>query len=205
MLTHTLAQLRDETTQQDRLRFRHNMARAAEMLAYELSKALLYDAKEITTPLGTCTQHVLQRRPVVVSILRAGLALHDGFLRAFPEADSGFVSAYRQPTGEDSFVINVEYVSAPDLENRTLIVLDPMIATGKSMVASVNAILNSSGDADRLFIAALIASEDGLAYVRRHLPAAQLYIGAVDSELTAKSFIVPGLGDAGDLAFGRKE
>jgi uracil phosphoribosyltransferase len=198
-----LAELRDETIQADRLRFRHNMERVGELLAYEISKQLHYTPRTVQTPLGTLDTPVLEDQPVLVTILRAALPLQAGFLRIFDRADNAFISAFRKYTNSNKYIIHVEYVSAPDLTDRTVILLDPMIATGKSMVLSYEQLL-SYGVPSRLYIAGVIASEEGLDYLQRHIPQAHIYIGDVDSELTAKGYIVPGLGDAGDLAFGKK-
>lgn len=198
-----LTELRDETLQKDRLRFRTNMSRAAEVLGYELSKHLAYEQRETNTPLGSCESFTLKEQPVLATILRAGLAMQEGLLRVFDKADNAFVSAYRHHTSDNEFVIKIEYISTTDLTGRTLILLDPMIATGQSMVLSHEALLQS-GQPARTLILSLIASEQGLDYVQRHIPSAEIFLGALDSELTAKSYIVPGLGDAGDLAFGKK-
>ncbi len=204
MFTHMLAELRDELLQKDRMKFRFNAERASEIIAYELSKYLDYDEVEVTTPLGTTTCHKLKSQPVLTSILRAGLVMQNGFMRVFDQADNAFVSAYRKFTTGDDFVVDIEYTSMPDIEERTLIMLDPMIATGRSMVRAVKKVLEGEGEPAALYIATLIASEEGIEYVRRNLPEARLFVGDVDSELTAKAYIVPGLGDAGDLAFGEK-
>ncbi|MFW5658694.1 MAG: uracil phosphoribosyltransferase [Bacteroidota bacterium] len=204
MFTHMLAELRDELLQKDRMKFRFNAERASEIMAYELSKHLLYEEVEVTTPLGTASCQKLARQPVLTSILRAGLVMQNGFMRVFDQADNAFVSAYRKFTTSDDFVVDIEYTSMPDIEERTLILLDPMIATGRSMVRAVKKVLEGEGKPAALFIATIIASEEGIEYVRRNLPEARLFIGDVDSELTAKAYIVPGLGDAGDLAFGEK-
>lgn len=198
-----LNELRDEVLQLDRQRFRYNMERAGEMLAFELSRYLSYRPVEVTTPLGVAESVELEDQPVLVTILRAALTLHQGFIRVFDKADNAFIAAYRKHTSENEFVIQLEYISAPDLTNRTVILLDPMIATGRSMIVSYEQLL-AFGQPKRVFVAGVIASEEGLEYVQRHLPNASIIVGAVDSELTAKSYIVPGLGDAGDLAFGEK-
>lgn len=204
IFTQFLAELRDESIQLDRMRFRFNLERAGEIMAYEISKRLSYHDSNIRTPLGELSQAVLPLAPVLGAILRAALPMHQGFLRIFDNADNAFISAYRNPTDEVQFEIKVEYTSCPDLSARTLILIDPMIATGRSIVACYEELMLRYGKPYQLFIAGLIASEDGLAHVQRHIPDAQFYIGAVDPELTAKSYIVPGLGDAGDLAFGEK-
>lgn len=198
-----LAEMRDVEIQKDRLRFRFNLERAGEILAYELSRSLSYKQKEIITPLGSVEMPVLEQEPVIVCILRAGLPLHNGFLRIFDRADNGFISAYRHHTKGNEFIVKVEYMACPELEGRTLILVDPMIATGRSLSLSYKSLL-SFGTPAEVYVAGVIASEDGIEHVRLHMPNANLFIGEVDKELTAKSYIVPGLGDAGDLAFGDK-
>jgi uracil phosphoribosyltransferase len=198
-----LSEMRDVEIQKDRLRFRFNLERAGEILAYELSRSLTYKQKEIITPLGSVEMPVLEQEPVIVCILRAGLPLHNGFLRIFDRADNGFISAYRHHTKGNEFIVKVEYMACPELEGRTLILVDPMIATGRSLSLSYKSLL-SFGTPAEVYVAGVIASEDGIDHVRLHMPHAKMFIGEVDKELTAKSYIVPGLGDAGDLAFGDK-
>jgi uracil phosphoribosyltransferase len=200
-----LQEMREESVQRDRLRFRTNLERAAQVLAYEASKLLPYSNREVVTPLGSLPMSLPSEEPVVMSILRAGLPMHVGFLHFFDHADNGFISAYRHHTSEDEFIIKVEYLAAPSLEGRILVLLDPMIATGKSIVLAHQAILEQTGTPRKVIICGIIGSEEGVGYVRRRLPDAEILIGAVDKELTAKSYIVPGLGDAGDLAYGSKE
>ncbi len=200
-----LAEVRDAAIQADRLRFRANLQRAGHALAYEISRHLSYTRRTVTTPLGQIEQLVLAQPPVLGAILRAALPMHQGFLEVFDAADNAFVSAYRahESANENEFVVKVEYLSAPALTGRTLLLIDPMIATGMSMVMSYEA-LRSLGEPAEVYVAGLIASEQGLRYVQRHLPKARIFVGAVDLELTAKAYIVPGLGDAGDLAYGAK-
>jgi len=198
-----LSELRDKEIQTDRMRFRFNLERAGEILAYELSRSLIYSPQNIITPLGMIEVPVLEEQPVVVCILRSGLPMHNGFLRIFDRADNGFVSAYRHHTKGNEFIIKVEYMACTELEGRTLILIDPMIATGKSLSLSYKSLL-AYGTPKEVFVAGIIASEDGVEHVRRQLPQAKIFLGEVDKELTAKSYIVPGLGDAGDLAFGEK-
>jgi uracil phosphoribosyltransferase len=195
--------MRSEVFQQDRMRFRLNLKRAGSILAYEISKDLDYSSSLVKTPLGELNMLTLKSNPIIISILRAGLPLHEGVLSVFDNSDNGFISAYRQHTREDEFIIKVEYLACPEIENKTIILCDPMIATGQSMVKSYKALLEK-GTPNRVFIASVIASDEGIEYVERHMPEAVIYVGAVDMELTAKSYIVPGLGDAGDLAFGIK-
>ncbi|MCB9231815.1 MAG: uracil phosphoribosyltransferase [Bacteroidia bacterium] len=199
-----MSELRDEVIQQDRARFRRNIERASQILAYEMSKEFVFESREVTTPLGTLDMNLPSRPPVIISVLRAGVPMHNGLLETFDRADSGFVSAYRYHTKGNEFIVKVEYLSSPSLEGRTLILADPMVATGKSMVLSYETLVDQYGVPDQTFIAGIIGSEQGVDYVRRKVPSAHLYIGSIDKELTAKAYIVPGLGDAGDLAFGSK-
>ncbi len=198
-----IAELRDETVQQDRARFRRNMERLGEIFAYEISKKLSWEQKEITTPLGVANVPVLAQQPVLATILRAGLPLHQGLLNYFDKADCAYISAYRRTKKNNDFVIEMEYVSTPDMDGKVLIISDPMLATGSSMVLTCKELL-SRGDIKSLHIVSVIGSSVGVEYVQRHLPKAKIWIGAVDEELTTKAYIVPGLGDAGDLAFGEK-
>jgi uracil phosphoribosyltransferase len=195
--------MRDVNTQTDRMRFRRNMERIGEIMAYEISKILPYSMQEVETPLGIADIMLPTEQPVIASILRAGLPLHEGVLNVFDRADNAFVSAYRKHHKDGTFEINVEYLSCPPLQNRVLIIVDPMLATGASMEISVKRLLEN-GQPRQIHIVTAIASASGIAYIQRMLPKAHLWVGAIDEELTAKSYIVPGLGDAGDLAFGEK-
>lgn len=201
-----VAELRDVNVQGDRMRFRRNLERIGEVAAYELSRHLRWEPSRVTTPLGEADTLRLQRPPVLATILRAGLPLHQGLLNYFDDADNAFISAYRTHHREDgSFDVRVEYLSSPSLEGRTVILSDPMLATGMSMVLGHRALLRK-GDPEHVHIVTAIASRQGIDHLERHLPAnCTLWVGAVDEELTAHSYIVPGLGDAGDLAFGTKE
>lgn len=203
-LNQLLFELRDEQVQTDRMRFRTNMERIGEIMAYELSKSLNYESREVSTPLGTLEMNLLAEQPVLISILRAGIPLHQGFLRMLDRADNGFISAFRHHTKGNQFIVKVEYTAIPDVTNRDMVLIDPMIATGKSMVHSYEEILQFGGKPERVFICAVVGSEEGVEYVLRKIPGARLFLVAIDRELTAKSYIVPGLGDAGDLAFGPK-
>ena len=200
---HILFELREEKIQTDRMRFRFNLERAGEIMAYEISKLFPYSSKHVTTPLGELEMNLLDKQPVLVSILRAGVPFHQGFLRIFDHSDNGFISAYRHHTHGNEFIVKVEYTAIPDVNDRPLILVDPMIATGKSIVLSYREIANIYKPS-HIIIAGLVASEEGVDYVKRHIPQAYIFAGAVDHELTAKSYIVPGLGDAGDLAYGPK-
>ena len=205
IINQFLSEIRDVEVQKDRMRFRRNMERIGEMAAIEISKTFPYVAKEVTTPLGIAQINVLEEQPVVGTILRAGLPLHQGILNYFDHADNAFVSAFRKHHKDGSFDIRLDYVSAPSLNNRILILVDPMLATGSSMVVTFKALLQH-GKPKHTHIVAALASAEGLEYVKSHLPSdVSIWIGAVDEELTAQSYIVPGLGDAGDLAYGTKD
>jgi uracil phosphoribosyltransferase len=199
-----LYELREVNIQQDRMRFRKNLYRCSQIVAYELSKHMDFVTKPVTTPLGELEMQLPAEQPVLVSILRAGVPMHQGFLDFFDNADNGFISAYRQKTKGNDFVIKVEYAAMPSVEGRTVILIDPMIASGRSIALCAQAISPAHGTPSKIFLAGLIASEEGIDYVRRHVPQAHIFVGAVDNELTAKAYIVPGLGDAGDLAYGSK-
>ena len=201
---HFLAELRNIDVQQDRMRFRRNMERLGEIFAYEISKILAYEAMEITTPLGETQCNILIQQPILATIIRAGLPLHQGLLNFFDQADCAFIAAYRKTKKSGSFEIHQEYITSPDLKDKVVIVSDPMIATGRSMVLVCKELLNRFPIKD-LHIVTAIASEEGLEHVKAYLPHAKLWVGDVDGELTSKAYIVPGLGDAGDLAFGGKE
>jgi len=198
-----LAELRDVNLQRDRLRFRRNLERLGEIMAYEISKTISYSEKEVETPLGIAKVMMPDSPIVLATILRAGLPIHQGILNYFDESDNAFVSAYRKHHKDGTFEINLEYVSCPDLEGRELIVCDAMLATGSSMALAVKA-LKEFGLPRHIHFVTAIASIDGLDYLRRVHPGADIWIAALDEELTAKSYIVPGLGDAGDLSYGEK-
>lgn len=204
ILGNFLAEIRDVTIQKDSMRFRRNLERISEVIGYELSKKMEYETKSVTTPLGKADVNVIKSQPVLATILRAGLGMHQGLLNYFDAAESAFVSAYRKHTTDEDFDIHVEYMAAPDLTNKVLIISDPMLATGSSMVMVYKALLKQ-GRPSKIHIVSAIASEDSLEYVKMHLPeTTEIWVGAIDSELTAQSYIVPGLGDAGDLAYGVK-
>ncbi|MGB0166790.1 MAG: uracil phosphoribosyltransferase [Luteibaculum sp.] len=205
LLNQFMLELRSNKIQKDRLRFRENLYRFGQVFAYEISKTMHYTPMEVSTPLGMADLTVPQNWPVLTTILRAGLPLHNGLLSFFDQADSGFISAYRSPSKkDDGFEVEVEYLSCGSLEGRDLILADTMLATGTS-VTKVYKALREYGTAANIHVVAVIASKEGLEFAREHFPAkTKFWIGAVDEEMTANSFIVPGLGDAGDLAFGEK-
>lgn len=205
ILNEYIAELRDVEIQKDSMRFRKNLERIAEIMAYEVSKTLTYKNISVTTPLGVSEEKVLSEQPVLATILRAGIAMHQGFLNYFDKSNSAFVSAYRKYTNAEKFDIYVEYVTAPVIQDKVLIITDPMLATGASMVTSYRALLKY-GKPTSIIICVAIASQEAIDYVRKHMPAGTaIYVGAIDTELTAQSYIVPGLGDVGDLAFGKKQ
>ncbi len=195
--------MRDVTVQQDSMRFRRNLERLGEVMAYEISKTLGFEKKEVETPLGIASYHAIKPQIVVGGILRAGLPLHQGLLNYFDDAENAFISAYRKHHKDGAFEINLEYVSCPPLSGKVLILADPMLATGASMDRTLRALLEH-GIPSSIHLVTAIASTPGLEYIERLYPKAHVWIGALDEELTAKSYIVPGLGDAGDLAFGAK-
>jgi len=199
-----IAELRDVNIQQDSMRFRRNLERLGEIIAYEISKTLEYETREVTTPLGVAFVPVLKNQPVIATILRAGLPVHQGLLNYFDRAENGFVSAYRKHHKDNTFEIKIEYLSSPDIDDKVLILCDPMLATGASMYLAYRAML-AKGKPKHIHVIGLVASMEGLNYVKSHFPEnTSFWLGAVDEEMTAKSYIVPGLGDAGDLAFGVK-
>lgn len=200
-----IAEIRDVTIQKDPIRFRRNLERMGEMFAYEISKKLEYKKVITQTPLGEAESMILAEQPVISTILRAGLPLHNGILNVFDRAQNAFVSAYRRHHKDNTFDIAIEYLSSPSLTDKTLIVTDPMLATGASMVLSYKALVGK-GIPKHTHIVAVIASRQGIEYIKAHMPHTNytIWVGAIDEELTAQSYIVPGLGDAGDLAYGEK-
>ena len=200
-----ISEVRNVDVQNDRMRFRRNCERMGEIFAYEISKTFNYQSKDITTPLGTANMKLVDEQPVLSTILRAGLPLHQGLLNYFDNADNALVSAYRKHRKDGSFIIEAEYMASPNLDNRIVILSDPMLASGASIV-EIYKLLQQKGIPKKIHIVALIASKEGIEYVKKSLPeGVTLWVGAIDDELTAQSYIVPGLGDAGDLAFGSKE
>ncbi|MES2286016.1 MAG: uracil phosphoribosyltransferase [Bacteroidota bacterium] len=199
-----IAEIRDEIIQKDSLRFRRNIERMGEIMSYELSKSFTYEMREVVTSLGIANVSMIKDQPVIASILRAGLPLHQGVLNYFDRAENAFISAYRRHHKNGTFDIQLEYLASPDLNDKVLILCDPMLATGSSIVLTYKALL-LRGKPRHTHIVTLIASAEGVEYARKNLPEnVTIWCGAVDEELTAKSYIVPGLGDAGDLAYGKK-
>jgi len=204
LLNHWVAELRDVHVQNDRMRFRRNIERIGEVAAYELSKTLRFKTVDVTTPLGIASTSLLEEQPVLGTILRAGLPLHQGMLNYFDKADNAFISAYRKHHPDGSFEISLEYLSCPDLNNRVLILCDPMLATGASIVETIQAI-QKTYTPTQIHIVVTIASQKGIEHVEKELGAdIPIWCAAIDPILNDKSYIVPGLGDAGDLAFGTK-
>jgi uracil phosphoribosyltransferase len=203
LISNWISELRDVTVQNDRMRFRRNLERIGEVAAYEISKVLPFVEKEVETPLGTATSKILQHQPVLATILRAGLPLHQGLLNYFDKADNAFISAYRKHNKDGSFEISLDYISCPELEDRVVIVCDPMLATGSSLVKTIH-FLKEEGRPKEIHVVTAIACTVGIEYVKREEPSVTIWCGDIDDELTAKGYIVPGLGDAGDLAFGTK-
>ena len=203
LISNWISEIRNVDIQDDRLRFRANLERIGEVAAYEISKKLLWVEKEITTPLGTSSCKVLEKQPVLATILRAGLPMHQGLLNYFDKADNAFISAYRKHKADGSFEISLDYISCPEMEDRVVIISDPMLATGASLVKTIQFIREEGNPAEIHFVCA-IACTVGIEYVLRAEPKATIWCGDIDDELTAKGYIVPGLGDAGDLAYGVK-
>lgn len=203
LISNWVSELRDVEVQNDRLRFRCNLERIGEVAGYEISKKLSWVEKEITTPLGTSSCKVLEKQPVLATILRAGLPMHQGLLNYFDKADNAFISAYRKHNADGTFEISLDYISCPEMEDRVVIISDPMLATGASLVKTLQFIREEGNPAAIHFVCA-IACTVGIEYVLRAEPKATIWCGDIDDELTAKGYIVPGLGDAGDLAYGVK-
>ena len=201
-----MAELRDAVIQQDRMRFRRNLERVGEVMAYEISKSFEYDDEEVATPLGVKEIRTMHEQPVIATILRAGLPFHNGMLSMLDQADSAFIAAYRKyDKNEEDSEIRVEYFSSPDLEGRILILSDPLLATGESIVKTLKGLMDEMTPKE-IHIAVAVASQDGLDYVKRtmsRLPVT-IWVGSIDEELTARAYVVPGIGDVGDLAYGEK-
>lgn len=199
-----LAELRDKEIQLDAMRFRRNLERVGEIFAYEISKTLRYTQQTISTTLGEKKTNVLASETVLTTVLRAGLPLHQGLLNYLDKSENAFIGAYRgKHNAEDNFAIEMDYITAPNIQGKTLIISDPMIATGQSIEKAYHAMLRY-GLPERTHIVAAIASRTGIQFLQERIPQCHLWIGDIDNELNSKSYIVPGLGDAGDLAFGVK-
>lgn len=203
LVNNWVCELRDVQVQKDRERFRKNLEKIAEVSAYEISKKLAWVEKVVTTPLGTSTCKVIDKQPVIATILRAGLAMHHGLLHYFDKADNAFISAYRKHNADGSFEISLDYISCPELENRVVIISDPMLATGASLVKAIQ-FIREVGHPAEIHIVCALACSIGIEYVLQSAPDATIWCGDIDNELTERGYIVPGLGDAGDLAYGVK-
>lgn len=206
LVSNYMAELRDTVVQRDRIRFRENLRRIGQIMAYEISKQVDYQDVDITTPLGTAKCKITSERMVLATILRAGLPFHEGFLSYIDRAENAFVSAYRKFRKDtDEFDIHIEYMASPRLDGKTLILVDPMLATGSSMELAYQALL-TKGKPKKIHLASVVASKQAVDFISKHFPEnTTLWVGAIDPELNAHSYIVPGLGDAGDLAYGEKE
>ncbi len=207
IINNFVAEVRNVEVQGDRMRFRKNLERIGELMAYEISKTLDYEKVAIATPLGEKEANILVDQPVLATILRAGVPMHQGFLNVFDKADNAFIAAYRKYDKNEDYEIRIEYYSAAKIDGRVLILVDPMLATGTSMVQCLEGLLHGEMKPKKLHLVSIIASAEGVDYVKKKLSKydATLWVGSIDDELTAKAYIVPGLGDAGDLAYGEKE
>lgn len=206
LVNQYLTEMRDTNVQSDPLRFRRNLERIGQIMAYEISKTLNYSSKAITTPLADTESPIVSDRVVLATIFRAGVPFHQGFLSYFDYAENAFVSAYRKYKEKENFEVCIEYLASPNLDGKTLILCDPMLATGASMELSYKALL-TKGNPAHIHVASVIASKQAVEYIKKVFPAEKttLWMGAIDAEINAHSYIVPGLGDAGDLAYGVKE
>ncbi len=206
LLSQYMRELRDIDVQNDRLRFRTNLDRMGQIMAYEISKRMNYKSVSVKTPLDTAECEVIDEQIVLATILRAGLPYHEGFLNCFDYAENAFVSAYRKYKEKDNFEIHIEYIASPRLDGKTLILVDPMLATGASMELSYEALL-TKGHPSKIHIASIIASQQAIDYIKAKFPEDKttVWVAAIDSTINSHSYIVPGLGDAGDLAYGEKE
>lgn len=203
LVSNWVSELRDTSIQKDSMRFRKNLERIGSVAAYEISKQLEWEEKAVVTPLGTSHCKVLKKQPVLATILRAGLAMHTGLLEYFDKAENAYISAYRKHHKDGSFEISLEYLSCPKLDNKVIILSDPMIATGASLVKAVH-YLKDEGDFSALHVVCAIGCTPGIEVITKAYPDATIWCGDIDNELTDKGYIVPGLGDAGDLAYGAK-
>ncbi|MGE0018762.1 MAG: uracil phosphoribosyltransferase [Draconibacterium sp.] len=205
ILDQYLSEIRDEVIQKDPMRFRENMYRIGEIFAYEISKTLEFEVADVTTPLGVAKVPVLKQQPVLATILRAGLSVHNGLLKIFDKGENCFISAYRKYSEEGDFEIEFEYMASPSLDNKVVILSDPMLASGKSMEIGYHALF-SKGTPSHVHLVSIISSRKGVNYIIDKIRAENvtLWLGAIDEGMTPHSYIVPGLGDAGDLAYGEK-
>lgn len=207
VINNFISELRNVDIQNDRFRFRKNLERLGEIFAYEISKTLEYKSETVVTPLGSLEMNVLKEQPVLATILRAGLPMHQGFLNIFDKADNSFIAAHRKYDKNENYDINIEYYSTTNFNDKVLVIIDPMLSTGESLVRCLNDLISDDMMPKEIHVANVLASRDGIEYLNRSLNHLNItvWVGAIDEELTAKAYIVPGLGDAGDLAYGRKE
>ena len=207
IVNNFISELRNIDIQNDRFRFRKNLERLGEIFAYEISRTLEYKSETVVTPLGSLEMNVLKEQPVLATILRAGLPMHQGFLNIFDQADNSFIAAHRKYDKNENYDINIEYYSTADFNDKVLVIIDPMLSTGESLVRCLNDLVSDDMMPKEIHVANVLASRDGIEYLNRSLNHLNItvWVGAIDEELTAKAYIVPGLGDAGDLAYGRKE
>lgn len=207
VINNFISELRNIDIQNDRFRFRKNLERLGEIFAYEISKTLEYKSETVVTPLGSLEMNVLKEQPVLATILRAGLPMHQGFLNIFDKADNSFIAAHRKYDKNENYDINIEYYSTANFNDKVLVIIDPMLSTGESLVRCLNDLISDDMMPKEIHVANVLASRDGIEYLNRSLNHLNItvWVGAIDEELTAKAYIVPGLGDAGDLAYGRKE
>ncbi len=203
LISNWVSELRSTEIQNDRLRFRRNLERIAEVIGYEISKGMATEEIDVTTPMGISKCKVMKEQPVLATILRAGLAMHNGLLSYFDRADNAFLSAYRKHNADGSFEIALEYMSCPPIDGRVVIVSDPMLATGASLIKAIQYI-REAGNIKELHVVCAIAAVKGIETLQRAEPTAHIWCGAIDEELSSKGYIIPGLGDAGDLAYGSK-
>jgi len=203
LVNHYLVQLRDIDQQKDRLRFRENIKRISYCIAYEISKQLDYSKQTITSPMAEANGEVLTEQPVIALVLRAGLAMHHGFLDMFDQADHCFISAYRDEGSRENIKVHVDYLASPDLTDRTVILIDPMLATGSSLVLGYHALLKK-GNPKTIYVASIVAAPEGVEMIKENIPIKAFYTASIDKCLNNQAYIVPGLGDAGDLAYGEK-
>ncbi len=204
IISQYMAELRNIDTQKDRARFRENIKRISVCMAYEISKQLAYKKADVQTPLAVSASHVLAEQPIIALVLRAGLAMHSGFVEVFDGADHCFISAYRDEGSVDEIKAHIEYLASPNLEGRTVILIDPMLATGSSLIGGYAALLKR-GTPKKLHVACVVAAPEGIAELQNKIPEIDtLWLGAIDAHLNKHAYIVPGLGDAGDLAYGSK-
>lgn len=206
LVSQYMAELRDVNVQKDMLRFRRNLGRIGEIMAYEMSKRMRYRVEDVTTPLDVAKCHILDEEVVLATIFRAGIPFHQGFLDYFDHVQNAFVSAYRKYREKENFDVFIEYIASPKIDGKTLVIADPMLATGASMELSYRALL-TKGTPAHVHVASIIASQQAVDYIRSTFPADKttVWVGAIDEHINAHSYIVPGLGDAGDLAYGIKE